>query len=208
MYSRNMTTLDSLIAIPPITPLQDHKAVPGHQSSRLHAQKHEGTRKGDGNLNRDTGILSRTVNSMEEQLTELRHMFNGTNPMDQRLKAALKVQTAFRSHSAQNKYRAFKKSFQSWRIGRSMTFLPYLQQGLFRAGRVEMILNTLSIRREYRLTVTIFSRWKHICQQSAPFRFSMRTAAEEKYFQVMFRRKAQVVMNMSPFINGDRHFQH
>jgi hypothetical protein len=196
--SRNVTTLESLnIIIPPISPLQCHKlrgTTSGHQSS--HAQRHDSTRKGDGRSNHDPGIVSRTVNSIEEQLTELRHMFDGTNPIDQRSQAALKIQTAFRSHSVQKKYYAYKKSFQSWRVGRSVTFLPYLEHGLLRAGRVEMILNTLSIRREYHFTLAIFSRWKHICQQSAPFRFSMRTAAEEKYLQVIFRLKAQVISSL------------
>lgn len=50
----------------------------------------------------------------------------------------------------------------------------------------------MNTRRQYLLVVEVFSKWKHVYKQSAPFRMSMRTAAEEKYLQVLFRVKVQV----------------
>lgn len=160
--------------------------IPHSSSHRLHPPP----RKGE--INYDSGGFSRTVFDMEEQLTELRHMFAGTNPLQQRTIAALKIQTIFRSYSSRKKFHAYHISFQSWRFGRSKIYLPFLENGLARAGEIEMNIDALSIRREYRLIVAIFSRWKHICKQSAPFRLSIRSAAEEKYLQFVFRLKSRV----------------
>jgi hypothetical protein len=182
---RNVMTLEPLKVIIPHAPTHH-----SHSSQSPYSQARGGARKGD--MKYDSSGLSRTVFDMEEQLTELRHMFGGTNPIEQRTIAALKIQTTFRSYSSRKKFHAYQLSFQSWRFGRSKNFLPFLQHGLARAGEIETNLNALSVRREYRLIVAIFSRWKHICKQSAPFRLSIRSAAEEKYLQFMFRLKSQV----------------
>jgi hypothetical protein len=203
---RNVMTLEPLhVTIPPATHQFHQNLHSGSQLKNQHFQAQGGVRKGD--IKYDSGGFSRTVYDMEEQLTELRHMFSGTNPIHQRTVAALKIQTRFRSYSTRKRFNAYQLSFQSWRSGRSRNFLPFLQLGLERAGEVEIALNALSVRREFRLIVAIFSRWKHICKQSAPFRLSIRSAAEEKYFQFMFRLKSQVhSSHLAALVISSRHF--
>lgn len=183
-------TNSSLSISPPSSPLQPSNSQScnlGKSPSRLSHHLRDDRMVGDG-------LFSRTVTQMEEQITELRHIFDGTDPMQIRLIAVTKIQATFRAHWARKKYRAYQKSFQDWRFGRSKRLLRVLEAMLSRAARIETCIRKMGVMRDYHLTVSIFSRWKHICKQSAPFRLSIRTAAEEKYVQVMFGLKARAFL--------------
>lgn len=190
--------INSFLSPQPIKTLHHPKS--SHGRSNLHTANHNNHNIHNhhnqikNNSFLDSSAMNKTVSHMEQQLTELRHMFDGTDPLEQRWNAAIKLQTSFRAYSTRKKYHQFKLSFQSWRFGRSKKFLPVIEKQLLFASKIEMAVKSMIIRREYLLVIGIFSRWKHIYKQSAPFRMSMRTAAEEKYLQVLFRLKAQVII--------------
>lgn len=80
----------------------NHQNLHHHNNHNNHNQSSHPNHQ-TKNISIESSNISRTVAEMEHQLTELRHMFDGTDPLEQRLSSAIKIQTTFRAYSVRKK---------------------------------------------------------------------------------------------------------
>jgi hypothetical protein len=133
-----------------------------------------------------------TIDHMDKQLAELKYLFRPMDPLLERSHSVIKIQAVVRRWIAQRKYQKYWMSLSSWCLGRAQTYLPVIEQGLYRSSRINSTIQSIHIKKSSILLKSIFDRWIHICKQSAPFRRSMIVAAEERYRAKIFRFKLEV----------------
>ena len=138
--------------------------------------------------------MNGTVSGMEDHISELRHLFKPTDPLEERNWASIKIQSCIRTFIVRKRYLKYWAAVSAWRRGRCAVLLPILNRLLDNASRVELGISAMLMRRQQCLVGAIFNRWQHICRQSAPFRRSMLVAAEEKFQAIRFRLLLRVCM--------------
>lgn len=139
--------------------------------------------------------FTHTIEDMDKQLSELKYLFRPMNPLVERDLSAIKIQSMVRKWITQRKYKKYWDSISSWRMGRSQSYLPIIDRGIYRSSRIASTIQSMQIKKSSKLLKSIFDRWVHICKQSAPFRRSMVVAADEKYRAKIFKFKLEVCLS-------------
>lgn len=149
-----------------------------------------------------------TVNDMDSKIRELRLIFHANDPMEERIKAAVKIGAFIRGWLVRQRYQKYWKALYEFRYGRVKKFLSLIETDLSTAGNVESGARTLMMKRNTSTMEKIFERWAHICRQTAPFRRANLLAAENKY---LAKRLELLERTFSAFkggtIGGDSHKQ-
>eukprot|EP01041_Mallomonas_annulata_P000331 gene331-592_t len=124
--------------------------------------------------------LERTVDDLNEKITHLRYLFNTRDPLEQRHAAVTLITKRVRGMLARVRYRHFLTSLKDWKWSRCGSLVRLVGIGLQTATAYETSVRQMSMSRDMRCKLLIFTKWEHIVRQTAPMRKAVREAAELK----------------------------